>query len=54
MTKYLSFDYFTINAVTGPEVTFADRTTLLPRARETVHGVQLLTRETPDFIIPTL
>jgi len=32
-------------------VTFADMTTLLPIGR--VKTVQLLTRETPDFIAPT-
>jgi len=36
-----------VGAVTGPEVTFADRTPVLPiGARKTV---QLLTYETPDF-----
>jgi len=39
------------NAVTGLEVTFVDRTTLLPIGL--MKTVQLLTRETPDFIAPT-
>jgi len=37
---------------TGAEVNFADRTTLLPIG--CVKTVQLLIRETPDFIAPTL
>jgi len=41
-----------ISAVTGPEVTFADRTTLLRIGR--VITVQLLTRRTPDHIALTL
>jgi len=40
-----------ISAVANPEMTFADRTTLLPIKR--VRTVPLLTRETPDFIAPT-
>jgi len=41
-----------MQSVTGPEVIFAGRTMLLPIGR--VKTVQLLTRETPDFIAPTL
>jgi len=41
--------FFMLNsAVTGLEVTFAERTMPLPLER--VKTVQLLTRETPDFI----
>jgi len=40
-----------INAVTGPEVIFAYRTTLLFLCESVT--VQLLTRETSDFITPT-
>jgi len=40
-----------IGAVTGPEVTFADRRTLLPIGR--VKTNQLLTRVTLDFIATT-
>jgi len=49
MTKYLNS---IISAVTGPQMTFADRTMLLPIGH--VKTVQLLTHETPDFITPTL
>jgi len=41
-----------ISAVTGLEVTFADRTTIVPIKR--VKTMQMLTSETPDFIAPTL
>jgi len=41
-----------ISAVTDAEVTFADRTMLLSIRR--VQTMQLLTRETSDFIAPTL
>jgi len=40
-----------ISVVTGIEVTFADRTTLLPIGR--VKTMQLFTCETPDFIALT-
>jgi len=40
-----------VGAVTGPEVTFVDRTTLLPI--ESVKTMQLLTLETSDVIAPT-
>jgi len=40
-----------ISAVTGPAVTFAYRTTLLPTG--SVKTMQLFTRETPDIIAPT-
>jgi len=41
-----------ISAVTGPEITFADRTVLLPISR--TKTMQMFTRETPDFFTPTL
>jgi len=40
-----------ISAVTGPEVTTAERTMFLRLRHETM---QLLIRETPDFMAPTL
>jgi len=46
-TKYISF-----LPVTAQEVTFADRTTLVSIG--SVNTVQLLIREAPDFIAPTL